>query len=216
MFAVHPSGIGSTMELHEALDQLSEIRLQIARTESFRGYRSATAAFSGFVALAAATIQSIVMTQPAADPRGYLLLWIAAAILSVAVTGVEMVVRCRQTASPTAVRMTWMAVEQFLPCTIAGAVITIVVALRAPASAWLLPGLWGVLFSLGIFASSRLLPRQVAWVGLYYLVCGVLSLAFAQGAAAFSPWVMGGTFGGGQLLAATILYVTLERNHGRQ
>ena len=203
------------MELHEALDQLSEIRLQIARTESFRGYRSATAAFSGIVAIVAATIQFSVVPEPAADPRGYLLLWICAAILSVAITGVEMVVRCRQTASPTAVRMTWLAVEQFLPCTIAGAVLTFVFALRSPESVWLLPGLWGVLFSLGIFASSRLLPRQVVWVGLYYLACGALSLAFARGAAAFSPWVMGGTFGGGQLLAATVLYLTLERNHGR-
>ena len=204
------------MELHEALDQLSEIRLQIARTESFRGYRSATAAFSGIVAIATATIQFAVVPEPVADPRAYLMLWIAAAILSVAVTGIEMVARCRRAASPTAVRMTWMAVEQFLPCTIAGAVLTFVVALRAPESVWLLPGLWGILFSLGIFASSRLLPRQVIWVGLYYLVGGALSLAFAQGKAAFSPWAMGGTFGGGQLLAATVLYLTLERNHGRQ
>jgi hypothetical protein len=204
------------MELHEALDQLSEIRLQIARTESFRGYRSATAAFSGLVAITTAAIQFAVVPEPAADPRGYLLLWICAAIVSVAVTGVEMVARCRQTASPTAVRMTWMAVEQFLPCTIAGAVVTFVLSLRSPESVWLLPGLWGVLFSLGIFASSRLLPRPVVVVGLYYLVCGALSLGFAQGPTALSPWVMGCTFGGGQLLAAAVLYLTLERNHGRQ
>ena len=75
------------MDLYEALDQLSEIRVQMARTETFRGYRSATAAFSGMVAIAAATIQSAVVSDPAADPRGYLLLWVAAAILSVAVTG---------------------------------------------------------------------------------------------------------------------------------
>jgi hypothetical protein len=203
------------MELHEALDQLSEIRIQIARTESFRGYRSATAAFSGIVAIVAAAVQTVAVPEPAADPRGYLLLWVAAAIVCVAVTGVEMTVRCRRAASPTAVRMTWMAVEQFLPCTIAGAVLTFVMALRTPDSAWLLPGLWSILFSLGVFASSRLLPRPVIWIGLYYLVCGGLSLAFAQGAAAFSPWVMGSVFGSGQLLAAVVLYMTLERNHGR-
>src|SRR5579872_2107125 len=107
------------MELHEALDQLSEIRLHVARSESFRGYRSATAAFSELVAIAAAAVQTVVAPDPAADPREYLLLWVAAAILSVAVTGVEMVVRCLRAASPTAVRMTWLAVKQFLPCTIA-------------------------------------------------------------------------------------------------
>ena len=204
------------MQLHEALDQLSEIRIQIARTESFRGYRSATAAFSGLVAIVAATVQSVAVPEPAADPRGYLLLWVTAAILCVAVTGVEMAVRCRRAASPTAVRMTWLAVEQFLPCTIAGAVLTFVVALRTPQSVWLLPGLWSILFSLGVFASRRLLPRQVVWVGVYYLVCGAFALAFAQGAAAFCPWVMGSLFGGGQLLTATVLYLPLERNHGRE
>lgn len=127
-----------------------------------------------------------------------------------------MVVRCRRAASPTAVRMTWMAVEQFLPCTIAGAVLTAVVALRTPESARLLPGLWGVLFSLGIFASSRMLPRLVIWVGVYYLMCGALAVAFAQGLWAFSPFVMGITFGSGQFLSAIVLYATLERNHGRQ
>jgi hypothetical protein len=208
------------MQLHEALDQLSEIRLHVARTESFRGYRSATAAFSGVVALVTAASQSLLVPEPAAEPRAYLLLWICAAILSVVVTGIEMVVRCRRAASPTAVRMTWMAVEQFLPCTIAGAILTFVMALRAPESVWLLPGLWGILFSLGVFASSRMLPRQIVWVGLYYLACGALSLSLAQGTAAFSPWAMVGTFGGGQFLAALVLYLTLERNyeernHGR-
>ncbi|HEY2252586.1 MAG TPA: hypothetical protein VGH74_16045 [Planctomycetaceae bacterium] len=202
------------MELHEALDQLSEIRLHVARTESFRGYRSATAAFSGVVALATAAGQPWLVPEPAAEPGAYLMLWICAAILSVFATGVEMVFRCRRAASPTAVRMTWMAVEQFLPCTIAGAVVTFVIAQSAAESVWLLPGLWGILFSLGVFASSRMLPRQIVWVGLYYLACGALSLALAQGPAAFSPWAMAGTFGGGQFLAAIVLYLTLERNYG--
>ncbi len=202
------------MQLHEALDQLSEIRIQIARTESFRGYRSATAAFSGAVAMAAAACQPFLLPEPAADPRAYLILWVCAAILSVAVTAVEMVIRCRRSASPTAVRMTWMAVEQFLPCTIAGAVLTFVMALFARDSLRLLPGLWGILFSLGVFASSRMLPRPIIWVGVFYLASGAVSLAFAQDAAAFSPWAMGVTFGGGQILAATVLYLTLERNYG--
>jgi len=204
------------MHLHEALDQLSEIRIQIARTESFRGYRSATAAFSGAVAVTTAACQPLLLPEPAAEPSAYLMLWICAAILSVVVTGVEMVFRCRRAASPIAVRTTWLAVEQFLPCTIAGALLTFVMALRAPESVWLLPGLWGILFSLGVFASRGLLPRQIIWVGLYYLVSGALSVAFAQDAAAFSPWAMGVTFGGGQFLAAIVLYLTLEKNYGER
>ena len=46
------------MELREALTQITEIRLQLARTEVFRGYRAMPVAFSGVVALAAGLIQA--------------------------------------------------------------------------------------------------------------------------------------------------------------
>jgi hypothetical protein len=76
----------------------------------------------------------------------------------------------------------------------------------------MLPGLWALLFSLGIFASCRLLPRAVAIAGAWYLSGGVLALAWGNGAAALSPWIMGITFGGGQLLTAVILHITLEHS----
>lgn len=202
------------MELHEALAQVSEIRLQIARSESFRGYRSAIAAFSALIAVVTALLQPVLVPDPTSDLRSYLLLWVAAAGISVAATALEMTIRCRRSASPTAARLTWLAVEQFLPSLLAGAVVTCILALCAPAAAWVLPGLWGVLFSLGIFASSRLLPRQIVWVAAYFLVCGGAVLVWGQGERAFSPWAMGMTFGGGQLLSALVLYTTLERDHG--
>jgi hypothetical protein len=204
------------MELQEALARVSEIRLQIAQTEPFRGYRSATAAFSSLIALGTAAVQPMILPDPAADPQRYLTMWVAAAIVSVFVTGIEMIVRCRRSSSPTAARLTWLAVEQFLPCTIVGAVLTTVVVLFASESLWMLPGLWGIVFSLGVFASSRLMTRPVFWVAIYYLACGSASLALAQGTWAFTPWTKAITFGGGQLLAALVLYLTLERNHGRQ
>jgi hypothetical protein len=202
------------MELHEALAQVSEIRLQIARTDSFRGYRSATAGFSALIAVATALLQPFTVPNPAADLRGYLLLWVGAAGISVAATALEMAIRCRRSASATAARLTWLAVEQFLPSLLAGAVVTCVLALSSPEAAWMLPGLWGILFSLGIFASNRLLPREVVWVALHYLVCGAASLVWGQGTRAYSPWIMAVTFGGGQLLAALVLYLKLEREHG--
>ena len=41
------------VELHEALAQIAEIRHQMARTELFRGYRAAPAAFTGLLAIGA-------------------------------------------------------------------------------------------------------------------------------------------------------------------
>jgi hypothetical protein len=107
--------------------------------------------------------------------------------------------------------ITWLAVEQFVPCLAAGGLVTVVLVRSAPETLWMLPGLWQILFGLGVFASCRLLPRATFGVAVFYLVAGLLSLSLARGDAAFSPWTMGIPFGVGQLCAAGVLYRTLER-----
>ena len=109
--------------------------------------------------------------------------------------------------------MTWLAIRQLVPCLIAGAGITLAILRHAPDACWMLPGLWAVLFSQGIFASSRLLPKPIFAVGIYYLVAGLFTLMLANDLYAFSPWAMALTFGVGQLFTAAVLYWTLERNH---
>ena len=105
-----------------------------------------------------------------------------------------------------------LAVGQFLPCVIAGGLLMVVLLRWVPESLWMLPGLWLMLFSLGIFASYRLLPRATFWVALFYLLAGTLCLTLGE--AALSPWAMGLPFGAGQLFAAAVLYWTLERTDG--
>lgn len=203
------------MHLDEALAQISEIHRQVDRAATFRGYRSVTVGASGVIAIVAAAIQSLFAPVPSADPLPYLQLWIGAALLSVVINAVEMTWRCRRSDSPRTTRQTLDAVEQFLPCTIAGGLVTIVLFHAAPDALHLLPGLWALLFSLGIFASLRFLPRPVLFVALYYLASGLFFIAWAAGDRSFSPWSMGVTFGGGQFFAATVLYFTLERHHVR-
>ena len=54
--------------------------------------------------------------------------------------------------------------EQFCPCLVAGALVTMVVVHSARRDVWILPGLWQVLYSLGIFASAGFYPGQCsAW-----------------------------------------------------
>jgi hypothetical protein len=200
------------MELHEALTQISEIRRQMARTEVFRGYRAMPVAFSGLLALSAAAIQAAWIIDPAEQRTAYLALWVGAAIVSAIGAGTEMMLRARQSSSPWRREITWLAAEQFLPCLVAGGLLTFVLVRCAVESLWMLPGLWQILYSLGIFASCRLLPRATFVVAVFYLATGLTCLALARGAAAFSPWAMGLPFGVGQLLAAAVLYRTLERS----
>ncbi len=201
------------MELREALTQITEIRLQMARTEVFRGYRAVPAAFSGVVALLAAAVQSLAVQDPVQQINAYLGLWIGAAVISGMSAVLEMGVRARNATSPLTRELTFLAMEQFCPCLVAGALVTMVVVHSAPESAWILPGLWQVLYSLGIFASCRLLPRSMFGVAVFYLLTGLGTLTLMQGQRALSPWAMGLPFCVGQLLAAAVLYRTLERDH---
>jgi hypothetical protein len=194
------------MELQDALTQIAHIRKQMARVEWYRGYRAVPVAFSGFLALAVAAWQAIFLPNPSENVGAYLTLWIATAAVSAAVAGIGMALRYRETGA-----MTRLAIEQFFPCVVAGGLVTLVLVTTVPEAVALLPGLWAVTFSLGVFASCRLLPGTIGWVGVYYLVSGLACLALARGPAALSPWAMAVSFGGGQLLTAAILYRAMER-----
>jgi hypothetical protein len=71
----------------------------------------------------------------------------------------------------------------------------------------MLPGLWQVVFSLGLFASRRCLPSAIGLAGAWYLASGLACLAAGDGAQALAPWLMGLPFGVGQLLIAAIVYL---------
>lgn len=200
------------MELRDALTQISEIRRQMARTEVFRGYRAMPVAASGLLALVTALVQAAWLPSPTEQLGAYLVLWVGAAVAGVVGAGAEMVQRSRRSSSPWSRQVTWLAVEQFLPCLVAGGLLTAVLARVAGECAWMLPGLWQILFSLGVFASCRLLPRATFGVAVFYLASGLSCLILARGELALSPWAMGLPFGVGQLLAATVLYRTLERS----
>jgi hypothetical protein len=201
------------MELHEALGQISEIRAQVARTQTFGGFRSLTVGFSGLLGIAAAILQADRIPRPMDQVWDFVDLWVGVAAISLLVVGVELFWSGAVAGSILKRRLTVLAIQQFIPCLIAGGVLTAVIVTVGPEVAWLLPGLWAIVFSLGVFASSRLLPRQTFWVGVHYMVSGTLCIAVGKGAAALSPWMMVGTFGIGQLLAAGILHFTLERSH---
>jgi hypothetical protein len=199
--------------LDRALAEISAIRDQMARATEFRGFGPLTSAMTGVIALAAALGQHFWLPAAQAHVRGWLALWSAAALISAGLIGAEMVTRSRRHHSHLAEDMMRTAIEQFLPAATAGVLLTAVLIVFAPQSLWMLPGLWQILFSLGVFASCRVLPRSIALVGFWYLASGLACLAFAQGGHGFSPWAMGVPFGAGQWLAAVLLQRSLGGRH---
>jgi hypothetical protein len=198
-------------DLRNALADISAIRSQVARDTQFRGFGPASLAASGALALLVAAAQSHFSNHNV-NFSAFIHVWVSTALVTVALTAAEMISRARKAHSEFASEMIYAAVEQFLPAIVVSILLTVVLDRVAVRDLWMLPGLWQLLFSLGVFASRRFLPRQMLWVGIWYLVCGLASLMIESGTTTFSPWIMGIPFGIGQLLVAAVLHFCTERS----
>jgi hypothetical protein len=201
------------MNLSDALAEISAIRTEIARGTKFRGYGPASVATSGVIALVVATFQTHWIRDSNHHFRSFLGIWIATAALSLTLTGIETVLRSRRVHASFANEMIYNAAEQFLPALAAGLMLSVVIIRFAPHNVWMLPGLWQVIFSLGVFASCQFLPRQMFLVGMWYLATGLVCIAVGRVDAGFSPWLMGIPFGIGQLLVAAVLKFGYRDGH---
>ena len=200
-------------DLNKAIGDISSIRMQVARSTEFRGYGPATLAATGLFAVAAGTAQALWLADPASHVPVYLAIWISTAMVSAALIGTQMRARTQRVHSGLANEMIFMAVEQFLPSVAAGALLTFVLARYVPVAVWMLPGLWQLIFSLGIFSSCRFLPRPMLAAGAWYLATGIVCIALA-GNRALSPWAMIVPYGAGQFLVAGILFFTTREADG--
>src|SRR5271154_3289526 len=200
---------GVVSDLRQALAEINAIRTQVARDTQFRGYGPISIAASGILALAVAAVQSGI-TGNSRDFFAFFLVWATTALVAVGLTATEMIRRSRRVHTGLGNEMIHAAVGQFLPALGVGLLLTAVLVWAAPQELWMLPGLWQLLFSLGVFASCRFLPRQTFVVGIWYLVAGLASLVLQSESASMLPWTMGVPFGVGQILVAAIMRYGFE------
>ncbi|MGB6306380.1 MAG: hypothetical protein WBF89_01210 [Steroidobacteraceae bacterium] len=193
-------------DLRQALSEIHTIRNQVARGTEFRGYGPASIAVSGILAFLVAALQTQWMASTAKpDLAIWLGAWAATAAVSVILTGTETFARARRVHVGLAREMVQSAVAQFVPPVVVGFLLMAVLMRAAPQECWMLPGLWELIFSLGVFASCQFLPRQMFAVGVWYLAAGLFCLAAGSATQSLSPWEMGVPFGVGQLLVAAVL-----------
>lgn len=204
------------MEPRDVAGEVAALRARVSSFTTFRGYRSHSVGLTGFLGIAAAMVQGDYLDQPSGQLGQYVDYWVGVALVNLLIIGAEFWYQWTQAPTPLGQRLTVLAIQKLVPSFAAGAVITATLLLQEPASGWMLPGLWSILFGLGVFSSASLLPRPIRWVGAYYLVAGSLCLMVGKGEAAFSPWLMAGTFGVGQILGAVILHRTVEVDRGIQ
>jgi hypothetical protein len=197
-------------ELNKALADILEIRAQIAAGTSFRGFGPTAIAITAVAGLSSAFLQAMRpdLFAPSADVFVYW--WLGTAIFCAAVVRIEMQGRSRRLHSHLADAMINQAIEQFMPAAAASLFLPLFLLHWAPQAAWLMPGLWQVFASLGLFASVRSLPRSMVLVAGWYFVSGFACLLIASTTHALSPWLMGVPFFIGQMLMASILHFSAE------
>ncbi|HEB51686.1 MAG TPA: hypothetical protein ENI87_00365 [bacterium] len=197
------------MELRDAIDQVTTIRSQLAATEHLKSLRAVPVAVSGLLALLAAGAQTVWLEQPLDYPRRYLLIWCGAATISTVLASIVVARRTVRCPGELSAANAWLAVRQFAPSLIVGAIVTWFVVDRTPHLLWMLPGLWQLLFGLGNLAAHRLLPAPAFFVGVMFVASGTCCLWFGE--RALAPWAMGLPFAAGQLALAAILWWHHER-----
>lgn len=193
-------------DLHKALTDLAAIHAQISRAEYYRGFQSIPVAMTGIGGLFAAAGQA--WWFPGTSSTEFILYWVGVAAVNLLFTAIGLGRAYLRDYSRFQRRQTHEVLWQFTPALAAGGLIT------WSAQAWpplhpALPGLWALIFALGIFASRPYFPTRMAWAAGFYFLAAMGLLA--QIPNTLSPWAMGGTFGLGQLLVAAILYWDMER-----
>jgi len=199
-------------ELDKALADIRTMRRQMARSTGFRGYGPATLVVTSVLAVMAAGTQMLVLPDPSSQINGYLGIWVATAVLCASLTAAQTYMRSRRMHSGMSDEMLHMAIEQFLPSVGASALVTFVFLHYLPNALWMLPGFWQLIFSLGVFASCRFLPRWMPAAGAWYLLSALVCFALGDNRA-LSPWAMGIPFAAGQLLVAGILFFNEQEAH---
>lgn len=197
------------MDVSRALDRIEEIHAQVAKGEVFRGYRPVPVAIAGAVGLLGGWLQPRLV--PEGDAARFLGYWLAVALGNVAVNAAVIVAGYARCGDAFARRHTRRVVGQFVPCLLAGAAVTFGLPAAGPAFVHLLPGLWSLLFGLGVFASRPYLARATGWVALFFVGAGTALLLFPPATYAALGLAHGAVFGLGLLGAAVVLHLDLPR-----
>ena len=196
-------------DFDSALDDIASLREQLAASSRFQGLAPGVVALTGALAVALAAWQT-------APHESNLFIWVLLAAICAFMIGTEAIIRARTLHRSMAGRMLSTTLNRFMPMAAAGAVAGIVVLLRVPEHARLLPGIWQLLMGVGIFAVLPSLPRQMIWAAAFYFVAAAGSLSLSGQDGAPTAWLMGVPFGIGQWIVAAILHhASKGTSHGQ-
>jgi hypothetical protein len=209
------------MNIHRALSDIADIRAQLDRTETYRGFRSGAVGISVGLLFVGAWAEKTWVTDASVDVDRYLTVWFCVAVASAVLALVEMLIRARISKNELVAKMHWSLARQIAPSLLVGFVLTLLIAahtLEQPEGSndlmWALPGVWSMIYGLGLFSCHKHLPSQALGVAVCFLFAGILILAYNWSTRELAGWQMIVSFGLGQSYLAIVLFWNLERRRG--
>lgn len=187
--------------IHQALDQVRELRHKIIEKQRFKGYSGRARALSGTVALLAAMFMATDLCPRTvfAHVFGWGTVFAIAILLNYGALVYWFLF------DPT-VRRDWRKLRPVLdimPPIAFGGVLTFAFLLHGEYH--LLFGMWMGLFGLANLASRHVLPREIIVVGLFYFTAGAICL-IKPTLQFTNPWPMGIVFFFGEWLGGVVLH----------
>jgi hypothetical protein len=155
---------------------------------------------TGFTAVAAALLAGATHS-----PTRWLFIWLCEGCLSVAISVYTMALKARAAKLPLWSEPARKIVFSFAPPMLVGALLTLVFFERGLVA--LLPGVWMLLYGVGVVAAGTFSVRIVPVMGIAFMMVGTVAL-FAPPSWAVASMVAG--FGGLHLLFGTLI----ARRHG--
>lgn len=196
--------------LTDALACLADIHAHLARGEVYRGLQARPVMVSGLLGFTAAVMQQYWLPHP--DPILFTWYWLLAALCCASVGVSGAVLHYIMEEDQVARRRARIVAGQFGPCVVVGCLLPLALLPRLGVCVGLLPGLWSLLYALGLFSARPYLPRATGWVAFYFLIAGTLLLSLVPHDSVPSPWSIAGVFTMGQLALAWVLH----RNEARE
>ncbi|HVA27759.1 MAG TPA: hypothetical protein VNF68_06235 [Candidatus Baltobacteraceae bacterium] len=197
-------------ELERALLDIAEVRDRLAQSQRFKGYSGIAAAASGCFALAAGTVQAVLVPLPvsAHDGRIYFSIWLICCAASLVLNYGAI---AHWFASDASARERWQTRTvglALLPALLLGAALSF--ALVAEGAIRLLPGVWFGCYGVGLMASRAMIPRGAIPIAAALLLAGA-ALLFTPAQIALAWWVMPIGFGLGQIAIGAMIFAEREK-----
>ncbi|MDX2187024.1 MAG: hypothetical protein SFV32_08830 [Opitutaceae bacterium] len=187
--------------VHSALAQVREIHRHVVEKQRFKGYSGRARALAGTLAL----VVGLVLSRfPERSDSVTLVAWTLVAVLGVLINyGAVLVWYLREPNENRGLDRLRPAAEA-LPTLLVGALLTFVF--------WrthldnMMPPIWMLLFGLANWNSRRSLPSGAGWVGVYYLVSGLVVSLVPAWRGLQNPWPMTLVFFFGEWVGAVLFH----------